>query len=374
MTRTIAGVILFTVAQLAILPGCRHFPHSQQPASNPKKIYDAASEIQGPAERMPRAKALEITPPSISSDNSREIKIETKLPLGPRLPDSVIGRPTALFKLENKGKPDEPAKPVIIGATALTSIEHEPPVKQASEPQSPIMPVQATDGKRDHVALLRALELMITDRPREAIKYLQIYDKDTQEIFLRLLPPLTLFVKKSLDEMSPQEIAIIDQQLQGFLQKIRPRSELQIARMCYCKRIRAFGAYDALPNNHTFLTGVENRPGELVQLYVELKNFVSEPTKDDDYVTKLSCTIELHDNNNRKVWSHSFDRQETTHRRATRLTDFYSNYSFYVPNLPAGTYQLTVQIVDETLPEFRRIARRSLDFRASPIAGQPGLR
>ena len=366
MTRMLARAILFTLAQLAILPGCRHFPYSQPPADHPIKVYERNGGSLGHVEHGPTAKTLQATPPDTERPKQDEIRVEAKLPVGPRLSDSVIGRPTSLLDTPTKIRPAE--------VTAIGATESEPPVKPAVESPSPVVPAQAIDAKRDHVALLRALELMFTDRPRDAIKYLQVYDKETQEIFLRLLPPLTLFVKKSLDEMSPQEIAVIDQQLQGFLQKIRPRSELQISRMVYCKRIRAFGSYDVLGENHTFLTGVENRPGELVQLYVELKNFVSEPTSMADFVTKLSCTIELHDNNNRKVWSHSFDRNETTHRRATRLTDFYSNYSFYVPNLPAGTYQLTVQIVDETLPEFRRIARRSLDFRASPIAGQTGSR
>ncbi len=372
MTRMFAGMMLISVAQLAILPGCRHFSFSQPPPEGPPKIHEGTARPQRPADSQ--FKVQDQSPSTITIEKPAETKIEAKMPVGPRLSDSVVGKPTGLPRLEKQNQTEYIPKPPNPGVAGVVRVEPEPGEKTQVEPQSPVVPVQAIDAKRDHVALLRALELMFTDRPREAIKYLQVYDKDTQEIFLRLLPPLTIFVRKSLDEMSPQEIAVIDQQLNGLLQKIRPRSELQISQMAYCKRIRGFGSYDSLPDNHTFLTGVENRPGELVQLYVELKNFVSEPSKTNEYVTKLSCAIELHDTNNRKVWSHHFDRNETTHRRAARLTDFYSNYSFYVPNLPAGTYQLTVQIVDETLPEFRRIARKSLDFRASPIAGLPGLR
>jgi hypothetical protein len=114
------------------------------------------------------------------------------------------------------------------------------------------------------------------------------------------------------------------------------------------------------------VAGTKDRVGDEVQLYVELRNFNSEKTKDGAYLTKLTCTLELHDAAGKNVWSRTLDRIETARR--ARLNDFYRNYIFYVPAIPAGTYQLTLQITDETNPEQRRVARESVVFRVTPVA------
>ena len=184
-----------------------------------------------------------------------------------------------------------------------------------------------------------------------------------------------MLVKKPIDELSPPEVSVLSDQLSSILAMLRPRSELGINKMCFCRRIRTFGLVEALPDNHAFLAGSADRTGELVQLYAELKNFASEPTPEGDYLTKLACTLELRDAGGKTVWGpYTYDRRETTHRRQTRLNDFYSNFSFYVPAIPPGAYVLTIQIADETNPELRRVARKSLDFRVTPISGQSSSR
>src|SRR5262249_44973888 len=155
-------------------------------------------------------------------------------------------------------------------------------------------------------------------------------------------------VKKRMDDLSPQDVAVLNKQFQGLIDVIRPHSELIISRMCYCEEVHGYAWYRPLPDNHAFLTGTENRIGELVQLYVELKNIASEQTKAGDFLTKLSCSLELVDTTGKKVCSKSFDGNETTLRRSARLNDFYSRYGFFVPAIPAGTYQLKLQIRDET--------------------------
>ena len=74
------------------------------------------------------------------------------------------------------------------------------------------------------------------------------------------------------------------------------------------------------------------------------------------------------------VWSHAFDKNETTHRRSACVNDYHGNFSFYAPALPAGTYQLTIQVVDETIPNHRRVARKSQVFRVTPVANSTSSR
>ena len=38
------------------------------------------------------------------------------------------------------------------------------------------------------------------------------------------------------------------------------------------------------------------------------------------------------------------------------MSDFCGNYSFYVPTIPAGNYQLTIEISDSTNPQHIRTA------------------
>jgi hypothetical protein len=136
-----------------------------------------------------------------------------------------------------------------------------------------------------------------------------------------------------------------------------------------CKEVRGYGWYVPLPDSHQFLAGTSERIGEQVKLYVELKNFASEATKDGEYITKLSCALELRDAT-KVVWSTKFEGSETTLRRSARLNDLYIPYGFYVPAVAPGTYQLTLRIADETNPKAVRVASKSMEFRVTPV-GNP---
>jgi hypothetical protein len=48
--------------------------------------------------------------------------------------------------------------------------------------------------------------------------------------------------------------------------------------------------------------------------------------------------------------------------------DYYNNYRFYVPQLPAGKYELTIQVIDETSRP-HRAARKSLEFIVAAPSG-----
>lgn len=338
MTRKVSSILLL-LAQLTVFAGCRQTAHYELPPEGPPPL-DIRSGTNAP-------------PLSTATSREDDPRPNGKLPAGPPLP-----------VLEVSKKPGP-------GTTGIVTLEGEP-----SPPTNILVfPPAAQDAKKaDLEPVAQALDWMLKGRHAEAIKCLSIYDDDKQEVLLRLLPICTQLVNKRIADLTTQEVGFVHKQLDGLRDSLLPRSELLITRMCFCKDVRGFGSYEKLPDSHQFLTGAQDRIGELVQLYIELKNFASEPTKDGQFVTKLSCSLELHDAAGKKIWSKPFEGNETTLRRSARLHDFYSRYAFYVPAIPAGTYKLTLRVADETNPQSRRIAERSLVFQATPVANQPSLR
>lgn len=337
---------LFILTSLTILPGCQQLSH----------FRDAQ------ARRRPEAGFSTAICEECSQTQTKSI---------PREEPSIVG---TVSQQPTKPEPSEP-KPRLEETPGVITIGE---LERGKGPE-PTAPAQLPDLKPrpepdNYSAGVKALQSMLDGRHEEAIRHLRGYDEDTQEFLLRLLPPLTLFLKKSISDMTPQEVGVLIEQMDRLKDTIRARSELVVTKMCCCKRIMNYGWYEELPANHPFLTGTDKRPGELVQLYVELKNFACEPTKDGDYVTRLAVALELANGKGEKVWSHSFDKKDTTPRRRTRLNDFYSGYSFYVPALPPGTYQLTIQVADETIAGQRRTASKSIDFHVTPVANHTTLR
>ena len=359
-----ACTLLLCLAPLTILPGCLHSsPFGNTVVEGPKKIYDHSS-----------AKLTETQEPKLVSDTlvKQPVAINDREDLPKNTANGAKIDPIRLTA--DLPRPDAPAG--LDDTNIVVTSENGPPPIGGKTTGFQILPTlpPLVENQRKYAPLTEALQLLIDGRHQDALQHLRTYDEETQEFLLRLLPVLIIVEKKSVSKMSDQEIENLNDLLIRIIVNLRPRTELAISKMCYCKRIRGYAEFDALPDNTSFLTPSDRGPGDQVQLYVELKNFASELMKDKEYLTKLACSLELRDDKGKKVWSYAFDRNDTTYRRSARMNDYHGNYSFYVPQLPSGTYQLTIQIVDETIPDRRRVARKSLDFRVTPIANQPALR
>lgn len=382
MQKWVCGLLL-CFANLAMLPGCQlfHAQNNHGTREDPRGRHEltAAKETvsRQTEQEAKEAKSL----PQLETNDRVKPKKDAPLP-GPIEPqEPILPTPSAeplkgpKLDASKKYKPSFLELPGAVQPVALESPRDGVLTAQVLPQQLPLIPlVEQKSAKRALHPVVAALEAILEGRQPDAIRSLEVYDKDTQEFYLRYLPMLTLFANKRIDELTPREIGVLNEQLIGLVDMLRPRSQLTITKMCFCSNIRAYADYVALPDNHAFLAGAKDRLGELVQLYVELKNFACEPTPGADFMTRLVCTLEMHDAKDEKVWSHTYDRNLTTYPRKTRLNDFYSNYRFYVPAIPPGQYRLTIQIADETNPDLRRVVRKSLDFRVTPVVGQPSLR
>ena len=221
-------------------------------------------------------------------------------------------------------------------------------------------------GQAKREPLVEALQCILEGRHKEALAHLEAYDPETQVFYLRALPTLTIMARKRLDEFTTAEAAVLNDQLQSLLTTLRPRTDLVIERMCYCAWVKNFGMYQPLEEGHCFVASEQpGQPGELVRLYVELRNFASVPLG-SGFETKLASRIEIRDAQGKMVWESDFDAEKRQLRTLSRLNDFFSTYNFMTPNLPPGTYQLVLTIADETVPGARRVAERSLEFRVAP--------
>jgi hypothetical protein len=187
----------------------------------------------------------------------------------------------------------------------------------------------------------------------------------------QLLPLLDQFSRPEATAADARELSVALEQLQRALLLVRPRAELMLDKMCFCRGIERFGVFDPLPVEHVFVAGGDNRRGEPVQVYVEVRNFTSMP-REEQYATALGVSLSIVDYSRRSqgetVWRQ--DRPARLERSRSPVDDCFLNCQFFMPRLPMGRYTLLLEVKDVTgnaggEPPAYRIARSSLDFRVS---------
>lgn len=270
---------------------------------------------------------------------------------------------------------DTPDKTPAIQKTAFAPPEMpKEPFERPQPLPAPLYAVQPTElqvatpePKREPLA--EAVQAIFEDRHDEALRHLQAYDPETQDWFLRLLPTLSLLSKKRIQELDATEVRALQEQLFGLLAALRPKTELAISKACFCEWIKSYGDYKPLPEGYAFAAASASRPGECVQLYVELQNFMRE-LRNGQYETRLASSVEIRDSKGETMWSYRFEDGKQALRTRTPRNDYYNSYSFHVPrSIPPGVYTLVVQIADETSPGSRRVAQKTMEFRvaATPL-------
>lgn len=331
------GCCLFGRKEIPIIDQSWYATKNQQSMSSPEQEH---SPSQGPIRGSISEYSL---PPWVQGDGQA---------LPKRLPPNLDPPPWP--ELKPDAKPDDKPGPFNTMSSLKKGKENDPPN---------LKPLQTIVHQEP---LTLALQCIFDNRHKEALEHLKKYDATTQELFIRLLPAMAQIGKKSLEHMSPSEISVLHEQLHNLEASLRARTELTIETMCFCEWVKAYGVYKTLPDHHSFTASGPNRPGDRVQLYVELRNFTSEP-RQGWFETRLASSVEILDLLGGQVWFKKFDDNKTPYRSQTQLHDYYNRYSFSVPHLPPGNYRLRLQVVDETRPGARRTAQKTLDFRVSAL-------
>jgi hypothetical protein len=316
--------------------------------SPPAKI---AQEDSKRNQQVARAHPSHVLPPELSTGGNNQAR-------------------ERLYHVENSPGPE----PTSLPEHALA--RHEAPAEVPALPAEPLPP-PVPSAKPDD-PLVSALRCLLNKQPAEAVELLKSYDKPTQELLLCLLPLVAQLTEGGLNQASPQFLSNWLDQLNSLAIPLRARAPLAIDKMCFCSRIRHFGDYDPLPEDYCFEAGNDNRPGERIQLYVEVRNFTSE-VQGDFYITRLASSLWICDFNKKLVFRQDFPdcrtpEGDTADRSRTPRTDYFITYKLQLPaKVPPGKYTLWVQ-VEDVLSRPRRLGQRSLDFVVTPEGTAHSLR
>jgi hypothetical protein len=244
-----------------------------------------------------------------------------------------------------------------------------PPPSERSEKHGAIsltcVGAQATQGS-DEEPIVLAMQCLLHKQPAEALEWLKKYQQPYQDLLLVIMP---LAEHLAQGNASPTELAAILDQLDSLSVLLRPQASLTIGHMCLCKDIKKFGAYSAWPPDHAFRAGSDERPGDPVQVYVELQNFASK-LEGQAFITHLAGSLVIKNARGEIVCRQDWHPSQPE-RSKTLRHDCFINCTFYVPaNLPGGVYTLAIEVKDMTehsakeLPA-HRVARKALEFRVS---------
>ncbi len=227
--------------------------------------------------------------------------------------------------------------------TPAVKVDHYGPSAPVSYPsvvESPPAPPPAPKPP-DDPPLVAALRCLLDQRPADAVASLKGCDPSNQEAVLNLLPLVMRLAEPGKDKpLSKTEATVAVEQLNQIEEGLRLKANLVLDKMCYCNSIERFGVYEARPEGSRFV------PGSPVHIYVELRNFTSQP-HNCCFETRLASTIKLLDGQGRAVHQLGFnDRSRPECSRSARH-DYFINYSFRVPeNFEPGKYELKLRVED----------------------------
>jgi hypothetical protein len=256
-----------------------------------------------------------------------------------------------------------------------------PSVKPDNPPSPPDLPPAPPEPAAMHVEkappdpqLVAALRCLLEKRSADALALLQNYDGPSRELLLTLLPLTARVGDGGLEHATPQETAVVLEQLRLLETVLRPRAALTLDKVCFCRKINGFGDCEPWPENHVFQAGADGVRGERMQVYVEVRNFTSR-LHGAMYETSLAGQVEIRDFANKLVSPVSrIDFPAYVDRSQTPRQDYFINFQFHLPSpMPAGRYTLRVLVKDVLDPATGddaspRSAGRSLDF----LVGAPG--
>lgn len=216
--------------------------------------------------------------------------------------------------------------------------------------------------------LLAAVRAYVENRPEEAIRHLEKLDKPNQEFALAVLPALARGAAMNHAAPDPQEAGIVADQLAAAAAKLEAKAPLRIEKVVFCKpqSIGGFGRYEPWPEARPY------RPGDVAQLYVEVRHLAGAPVK-DGFRVRADVSLQVRDAGGRPV--EQIDPGDR-HRRVTVINwphddvfrspprDYHLPFRLVMPATP-GVYTITVEVRE---PGTGRSARsQPTEFR---IAGQ----
>jgi hypothetical protein len=321
-------------------------------AGGPRVIAQMDEEIKKPDWPLIGGKPI-VDPPVVKPPEGQ-----------PKVEPSVVKPPEMLPKIEPPVVPGPavPADPMI-GIKPPDDVG--PPLSGTSlkvpEPAAPTVGAAPQPMSADETLLVRAIRAFQANRPQDAAEALKHLDPANQEVLMYLTPLLVRLTETSTNSMPPDELAMQIDRLQNAATMMKGKAALRADRVCFCKGVRKFADVDPYDARHEF------RPGDMVFLYAELKNFTCEPIMTPPrqpmqrgFTIRLATTLELRDARNNLVWRSDLTKTDFAQ---TPPQDYYHTYRFCVPEkLPPGVYTLWLNITDKPT---NRVVRKPVEMRVA---------
>ena len=261
-----------------------------------------------------------------------------------------------------------PKNPELVASkpTEPQPVERTEPISTPLVDQS-VVPAVAIPSAAE-APLLAALRAHLENRPDDAIKQLASLDRSGQDLALALMPLLVRGTQMNLATASPDEAAVMVEQLHGIAAGLEPKAALKVEKVAFCRKISGFGRFDPWPEGQPY------KPNDLAVLYVELKNLGSEavvgPTG-ETWLCRANVCLEVRDATGKLVeqtdpadWRRRVPvaRFEHTDHSRSPLHDYSRTYRISVPAQP-GVYTVTVEVKDHS---GKRVARsQPAEFRVA---------
>jgi hypothetical protein len=294
------------------------------------------------------------------ADNDKPSAYHVHQPAPPAPDAALAAQPVAQVHFPDDPLPGGPAPSVKIDvphAPSAPPTDLSPPVVQAEKtpPESP---------------LLIAFRSLLADRPADAMEQLQTYDAASREMLMTLLPLAARVGDSGLDHSTPQETAVLLEQLRTLEGVLRPRAALALDQVRFCRKVNGFGHYEPWPDDHVFQAGTADQRGERMQVYVEVRNFASR-LNGTVYETSLGGVVEVRDADDKPI--SRLDFPPRVDRSQTPRGDYILNFQFYLPApLPEGRYTLNVLVKDVLNPATSDAASRNASRTLHFTVGPPG--
>jgi hypothetical protein len=296
--------------------------------------------IAAAAVMVPACLHIEATPyltPDQAAKNAQSAEPRRKL-LFAELPS----RPGTVVYTNPAGRDSSAVRPA--------DVEAQPEVITTAGSPDPAPVTVSPKSTNLEPPLVTAVKAYAENRPDRAIEQLAGLDKPNQEFVLALLPLLAR--GSTADLMSdPIGTAVMVEQLRTAAARLEPRAALRIDTVAFCKRVDGFARYVPWPKDEPY------RPNDQAQLYVEVRNLVSQPAagpRGETYLTHAQFSVEVRD---AKLSVIPQPDPEDPRRRIRAvqsekklfsrgpLHDFHLLYGFPVPATP-GVYTVVVEVRD----------------------------
>lgn len=307
-------------------------------------------------------------PGPVTAPTSLPTTLVAQAPLPPDNPDAL---PTVSpYHAQTAGPdapPSKPGPPRVEQAPLPIATDSRGSATQVAV--DPVVLPQIINGPQaptPESCVLQALRAMQDRRPEDDVRRcLAKLDPSIQEMVLRLLALSNRLGEHGTNQVvNAQDMAKYLDQVDAVSGYLRARAPLVLPTVCLCRKIKNFGVYDPIANPVFQGGGDGKQPGELVQVYVEVRNFGQRKTGRQFYETALACRLTIHpcpppklaslmspeSNPGGSAAEPLFCKDLGTwwERSLTPRQDYFICVQFHVPaNLTPGRYVLAVEVRDD---------------------------